>query len=157
MGLHPRDGVQQPQTHLTVLGGAGHAPGFIFSPGKDDDGVKNLDVGNMGTVLEEALCMHGQRKGKFREDGQNTHLCDIRVGVRHGVGTANQHVGRLRILRGKGGYAVCQQGRQGAIEHATGDIVILKEGKVAGKNLEKHLNEVHEHRRVGHGAMTRIE
>ena len=58
-------GANKPDTHLTVLGGTGHAPGFIFRPGKDDDRVKNLNVGNMGTVVEKALCVQetfGQTK-----------------------------------------------------------------------------------------------
>jgi len=43
-------------SHLTVLGGACHAAGFIFRPGKNDDGMKNLDVRNMRTVMKETLC-----------------------------------------------------------------------------------------------------
>jgi hypothetical protein len=94
---------------------------------------------------------------RVREYGQDTHLCYIRVGVRHGAGTAHKHVGRLRVPCGKRGYTVCQQRRQGAIEHATGDIVELKEGEVSGEALKEHLDEVHEHRRVRHCAMTRIK
>src|SRR5258707_13871504 len=52
-----RRGANKPQTHLTVLGGATHAPGFIVRPGKDDDRVKNVNVVNMGIVVEEALCV----------------------------------------------------------------------------------------------------
>jgi hypothetical protein len=33
----------------------------------------------------------------------------------------------------------------------------LQEREVAREALEKHLDEVHEHRRVGHRAMARIE
>jgi hypothetical protein len=84
-----------------------------------------------------------QKKREKSEDGEDTHLCNIPVGIRHGSGTAHKHVGRLRIPRAKGGYAICQQRRQSAIEHATGDFLILKEGKVAGKTLEKHLDKVH--------------
>jgi hypothetical protein len=46
---------QNPGTHLAVFGGTGHASGFVFRPGKDDHRVKNFDVGNVGTVVEEAL------------------------------------------------------------------------------------------------------
>jgi len=63
--IGPHVCTNKPQTHLTVLGGTGHAPGFIFRPGKDDDSVENLNVGNMGTVVEEALCVQaafGQTK-----------------------------------------------------------------------------------------------
>jgi hypothetical protein len=64
-------GTNKPQTHLTVLGGAGHAPGFIVRPGKDDDRVKNLNVVNMGTVVEEALCV-GITLGQENESSEST-------------------------------------------------------------------------------------
>jgi hypothetical protein len=110
--------------------------------------------------VEEALCVQvtfGQTKLGFREYGQDTHLRHIRVGGRNGAGTAYKYVGRLRVPCSKRGYTVCQQRRQGAIEHATGDIVELKEGEVSGEALKEHLDEVHEHRWVRHCAMTRIK
>ena len=64
-GSPRRRGTNKTHSYLTVLAGTRHTPGFIFRPGKDDHCVKNLNVGNMRAVVEEALSVHvtfGQTK-----------------------------------------------------------------------------------------------
>jgi hypothetical protein len=112
--------------HLAVFSGASHAPGFVFTPSKDDDGMEDLNIRDMRTVVKEALC-------------------GIRVGIRHGGGTTSKHVRGLGIPCSESGYAVGQQRGQGAIEYAAGDVVVLKEGEIAGEALKEYLNEVYEY------------
>jgi hypothetical protein len=121
--------------------------------------MKDLDVRNMRTVLEETLYVNewSERRRLTRGPERRTRLCGIPVGIRHGGRTARKDVGRLRVPRGERSYAVGQEWRQCAVEYTAGDIVVLEEWKVARKALKEDLHEMHEHRRVGHGAVTRVK